>query len=105
LDIKVRKVKAKSDTFLAQDLEGRVYSWGKNNYGELALGDIEDRENPTLINGLDDIVDFDLGETHAIFLSEEQLSSRTESSVQVAANDEEYHGSQESSITISTNSP
>jgi len=63
-------VRAKSDTFLAKDLGGRMYSWGKNNYGELALGDLEDRLNPTLITSLDDVVDFDLGETHAIFLTE-----------------------------------
>lgn len=50
-------------------MEGKIYSWGKNNYGELALGDIHDRDVPTMVKGLEDVVDFDLGETHTIFLT------------------------------------
>ena len=35
--------------------DGFVYSWGRNNDGQLGHGDTEDRNSPTLIDGLSKI--------------------------------------------------
>ncbi len=37
----------KGDTCFLQDSEGKVFSWGKNNCGELGHGDLENRNYPT----------------------------------------------------------
>lgn len=49
VNIKTNKIRMRSDSYIIQDLLGNIYSWGKNNYGELGHGDIEDRDSPTLI--------------------------------------------------------
>lgn len=36
-------------------VDGRVFSFGRNNYGELGLGDLEERRTPTLVPGLEGI--------------------------------------------------
>lgn len=41
---------------LALASDGTVYSWGKNNYGQLGLGDEDDRESPVQIANIDGIV-------------------------------------------------
>lgn len=49
INIKAHKIKMRSDSYIIQDKVGDIYSWGKNNYGELGHGDIQDRPQPTLI--------------------------------------------------------
>jgi len=40
------------EIFINSKDDGFVYSWGWNNYGELGHGDTEQRNIPTLIDGL-----------------------------------------------------
>ena len=56
---------------MAIDISGRVYSWGKNEAGQLGLGDSEDHETPQLIEELvgDDIVEIATGKSHALMLT------------------------------------
>ena len=43
--------------YLASTLNGSVYGWGNNNYGQLGLGDQNDREEPVLISGVNNVID------------------------------------------------
>jgi alpha-tubulin suppressor-like RCC1 family protein len=43
------KIAAGSRHSLALDNQGKIYAWGRNEYGQLGLGDEEDRTIPTLI--------------------------------------------------------
>lgn len=47
---------------LALDVKGRVYSWGKNDHGQLGHADKQDKEFPTKIEGLRNIVQIYTGE-------------------------------------------
>lgn len=49
INITTCKIKMKSDSYIIQDTEGNLFSWGKNNYGELGHGDIQDRAEPSYI--------------------------------------------------------
>lgn len=57
---------------LAVDDQQRVFSFGLNNYGQLGLGDHEERMNLDLIGSLEDkkIVDMGAGEHHSIVLTD-----------------------------------
>ncbi|WP_308722797.1 RCC1 domain-containing protein [Paenibacillus polysaccharolyticus] len=37
--------------------DGKVWTWGQNTYGELGLGDTSNRLQPTLVPGLDNVVE------------------------------------------------
>ena len=57
------KMAAGRNHMLALDVKGRVYAWGKNEYGQLGLSTMEDgqpimdeREKPTLVHSLNYIV-------------------------------------------------
>ena len=58
---------------LAMDSEGRVYSWGQNNHGQLGLGDKEDRLSPEEIEFFSDksIIQISLGKFHSLALDNE----------------------------------
>lgn len=47
---------------IALDVKGRVYAWGKNDYGQLGLGDKVDREYPTRIESVKNITQIYSGE-------------------------------------------
>lgn len=47
---------------LALDNKGRVYSWGKNDHGQLGLEDRRDRDSPEKIDELKNIVQIYAGE-------------------------------------------
>ncbi|NXI40743.1 HERC5 ligase, partial [Galbula dea] len=56
-------------------LSGAVYSWGKNDFGQLGLGDTEDRDCPSYIEALEHwkTVFISCGEDHTAVLSKEGL--------------------------------
>jgi len=53
--------------------EGEVYAWGRNEKGQLGLGDVKDRKVPTLVSELTghDIVSVSTGKNHSLFLTSE----------------------------------
>jgi alpha-tubulin suppressor-like RCC1 family protein len=53
--VQVRSVAAGHEHSLALGCDGRVYSWGKNGYGQLGQGDTLDRPSPALLKGLEGI--------------------------------------------------
>lgn len=59
----------------AVSLSGAVYSWGKNNFGQLGLGDTEDRDCPSYIRALEHwkAVFISCGADHTAVLSKEGL--------------------------------
>ncbi|NXA93502.1 HERC5 ligase, partial [Melanocharis versteri] len=56
-------------------LSGAVYSWGKNNFGQLGLGDMKDRDCPTYVGALEHwkTVFISCGADHTAVLSKEGL--------------------------------
>ncbi|XP_027747969.1 probable E3 ubiquitin-protein ligase HERC3 [Empidonax traillii] len=56
-------------------LSGAVYSWGKNNFGQLGLGDTEDRDCPSYVEALEHwkTVFISCGADHTAVLSKEGL--------------------------------
>ncbi|NXM72242.1 HERC5 ligase, partial [Serilophus lunatus] len=56
-------------------LSGSVYSWGKNNFGQLGLGDTEDRNCPSYVRALEHwkTVFISCGAEHTAVLSKEGL--------------------------------
>ena len=52
--------------------EGKVYAWGRNEKGQLGLGDLRDRKCPTLVTALDGyrIVAARVGRGHSLFLTD-----------------------------------
>jgi hypothetical protein len=53
--VRVRSVAAGLRHSLALTCDGRVYSWGKNSYGQLGHGDKVHKHTPTLVEGLEDV--------------------------------------------------
>jgi alpha-tubulin suppressor-like RCC1 family protein len=51
--------------------EGRVYSWGRNFYGQLGVGDHKDKPSPQLISFLQEeqIVEVHAGQYHSLAIS------------------------------------
>jgi len=68
--VSVSKNCASANCF-AIDEEGQVWAWGRNEAGQLGLGDTEDRFVPTLVNALSgyDVVEVATGKAHALFLT------------------------------------
>lgn len=62
----ITKIAAAGDFALALRSNGVVYAWGRNNKGQLGLGDTSSRSTPTQIPGLSGIVDIAAGDEHAI---------------------------------------
>lgn len=57
---------------LAIDTEGRVYSWGRNESGQLGHGDTNRRDTPTIIDALEgmNIVEAACGKNHSLVITE-----------------------------------
>jgi E3 ubiquitin-protein ligase HERC1 len=53
--VRVRSVAAGCNHSLALGWDGRVYSWGLNDRGQLGIGDRLDRLSPALVEGLEDV--------------------------------------------------
>jgi alpha-tubulin suppressor-like RCC1 family protein len=51
--------------------DGRVFSWGRNEKGQLGLGHIKDRKCPSVIKELADrvVVDVAAGRNHSLFVT------------------------------------
>jgi len=55
----------------AIDDEGQVWAWGRNEAGQLGLGDTDDRFVPTMVNALSgyEVVEVATGKAHTLFLT------------------------------------
>jgi len=51
----VQALAGKANNYLALTRDGRIFSWGSNTFGELGLGDYENRFAPVEITGLDNV--------------------------------------------------
>ena len=49
-NIKIESIAGGRDHTIAVDIDGKIYTWGKNSSGQLGLGDTNVRLLPTLIN-------------------------------------------------------
>lgn len=54
---------------LALAADGTVYAWGRDDYGQLGLGDTQDRHTPTRVPGLPPIVAIAGGDGHSLALA------------------------------------
>jgi hypothetical protein len=64
--VRVKSVAAGFLYSLALGWDGRVYSWGANNYGQLGHGDKLDRPSPALVEGLVEVGDITAGNATAL---------------------------------------
>ena len=62
------KIAAGSRHSLALDNQGKIYAWGRNEYGQLGLGDEEDRTIPTLIKSELTFRTIEAGDSHSLAL-------------------------------------
>ncbi len=50
--IPISYVSAGEGHFIVQSITGQLYAWGLNNFGQLGLGDVAPRAQPTLVSEL-----------------------------------------------------
>ncbi|XP_006111115.2 E3 ISG15--protein ligase HERC5 [Pelodiscus sinensis] len=74
-DIPLAQIAAGGAHSLALSLSGAVYSWGKNDFGQLGLGDTENKYNPSYIRALEHkkTVYISCGGEHTAVLSQDGL--------------------------------
>jgi alpha-tubulin suppressor-like RCC1 family protein len=66
----IKMVAAGEHHSLVLDFQGRVYSWGANNFGQLGLGHYDDLPIPTLIPSLENITAIFAGYNSSIILDD-----------------------------------
>lgn len=66
---KIAAISAGGGQFLALSITGQVWCWGRNDQGQLGLGDTTDRSEPVHMSRLADIVDIAAGYTHSLAVS------------------------------------
>lgn len=66
---------------MALDANGRVYAWGKNDCGQLGLGDSRDRKLPTQLQSLKqkEIRTIAIGDEFVVMLGKDVILSRANS--------------------------
>ena len=69
----VKKIAAGHGHALALTEDGKIYSWGYNQYGQLGDGGDQDKNKPLEIKGLDNIEDIAAGNFHSLALGKNDL--------------------------------
>jgi len=71
INIKAVNMGCISPFCMAVTMDGEVYAWGRNEKGQLGLGDTDDRKVPTLISELTghSIVSVATGKNHSLFVT------------------------------------
>lgn len=64
----IKYISTGSDHYLALSNDNQVYSWGKNDYGQLGSGDQEDDYVPALISNLNDVTQVLAAKEISLFL-------------------------------------
>ena len=68
--MKIKSLALNKTMCLSLDINGNVYVWGQNKDGLLGLGyEVNSVENPTILDGLTEIVDISLSDNHAVALN------------------------------------
>ena len=68
--LKISSISLNKSMCLSLDTNGNVYVWGQSKDGLLGLGyEVTSVENPTILDGLVDIVDISLSDYHAVALN------------------------------------
>ena len=70
---KLRSVSAGAAHALALTESGEVYAWGRNNYGQLGIGNKTDRDVPTLVSGAwngNKIISIAAGDNHSLAMDD-----------------------------------
>jgi alpha-tubulin suppressor-like RCC1 family protein len=68
--IRVQRLAAGSEYSLALSCDGRVYSWGKNGYGQLGRGERLAQSAPALMEGLEGVGDVAAGAGHSLAVTQ-----------------------------------
>jgi alpha-tubulin suppressor-like RCC1 family protein len=64
--VRMQSISAGEDHSLAHTCDGRIYSWGENNNGQLGHGDELDRPSPVLVEGLEGVCGIAAGYSHSL---------------------------------------
>jgi alpha-tubulin suppressor-like RCC1 family protein len=83
----VRAVAAGDTHSLALGWDGRVYSWGENECGQLGHGDELNRPLPTLVEGLEGVRDITTAGQHSLAVTHSGDVFHWGSSLQLGAED------------------
>ena len=69
----IAQIKSGASHSFALTSSGSLFSWGRNTFGQLGLGDTKDRRVPTLVESIQNrfVVSVDGGEEHSILLTQE----------------------------------
>ena len=80
-DCQISKYHAQKCSAVALDANGRVYAWGKNDCGQLGLGDSRDRKLPTQLQSLKQkqIRNIAIGDEFVVLLGKDVVLSRANS--------------------------
>jgi hypothetical protein len=70
--VRMRSIAAGARHSLALGWDGRVYSWGDNEYGQLGRGDTRDRPLPALVEGLEGVRDIAAAFGHTLAATESE---------------------------------
>ena len=65
----VARISATDSANIVSTINGKVYTWGLNIYGELGLGDKVNKYEPTLVSDIENIVQVEGGKNHSILLN------------------------------------
>lgn len=81
LDCQISKYHSQKCSAVALDANGRVYAWGKNDCGQLGLGDSRDRKLPTQLQSLKQkqIRNIAIGDEFVVLLGKDVVISRANS--------------------------
>ena len=64
----IARISATDSANIVSTINGKVYTWGLNIYGELGLGDKVNKYEPTLVSDIENIVQVEGGKNHSILL-------------------------------------
>jgi len=68
--LKIKSISLNKTMCLSLDINGNVFVWGQSKDGLLGLGyEVNSVENPTILEGLVDIVDISISDYHAVALN------------------------------------
>jgi alpha-tubulin suppressor-like RCC1 family protein len=70
-DVKFADISSLYEHILALSKDGKVYAWGRNNYGQLGDGTTSTKYSPELIDINDTIIQVSAGEYHSLALSKD----------------------------------